>query len=62
MSTLHISESLIDDYVARFAQLAPRDQTILLNRLTETIKENGSPSKKYTRNVFSPQTAKRSFV
>ena len=37
MSTLHLSDTLLDSYVALFHQLAPRDQTILLNKLTETV-------------------------
>jgi len=37
MSTLHLSDTLLDGYVALFHQLAPRDQTILLNKLTETV-------------------------
>ena len=33
MSTLHLSDSLLDGYVAMFRQLAPKDQTILLDAL-----------------------------
>ena len=40
MPTLHLSDSLLDGYVALFAQMGLRDQAILLNRLVESIKEN----------------------
>ena len=40
MSTQQLSDSLIDDYVTRFAQMGLRDQTILLNKLVESIQEN----------------------
>jgi hypothetical protein len=36
MSTLHLSDALLDDYVALFQQLTPKDQTVLLNALTES--------------------------
>ena len=35
MSTLHLSDSLLDGYVALFRQLPPKDQTILLDALTK---------------------------
>ena len=41
---LHISDTLLDGYVALFHQLAPRDQTILLNKLTETVSTNSDNS------------------
>ena len=37
MSTLHLSDTLLDGYVALFHQLAPGDQTILLNKLTKMV-------------------------
>ena len=49
MSTLHLSDSLLDGYVALFRQLEPRDQTILLNKLTEsTEKRSTIPAKQGT--------------
>ena len=44
MSTLHLSDSLLDGYVALFRQLPPKDQTILLDALTKTAgtKTSGS--------------------
>ncbi|MCL2624154.1 MAG: hypothetical protein FWD31_10865, partial [Planctomycetaceae bacterium] len=47
MSTLHLSDTLLNGYVALFTQLGPQDQTILLNKLTESIKE--APLKKMSR-------------
>jgi len=44
MSTLHLSDTLLDGYVALFHQLAPRDQTILLNKLTETASTDSANS------------------
>ena len=55
MSTQHHSDALIDDYVARFAQLGPQDQAILLDRLTESRKEIGSPQKKIPEMYFLPK-------
>ena len=49
MSTLHLSDTLLDGYVALFHQLAPRDQTILLKKLSETAStdsENTDESEK----------------
>jgi len=40
MPTQQLTDSLIDDYVARFVQMGLRDQTILLNKLVESIQEN----------------------
>ena len=40
MPTLHLSDSLLNDYIAKFAQMELRDQTILLTKLVESIKEN----------------------
>ena len=40
MSTLQLSDALVAEMVATIVRLAPRDQTILLNRLREMIKEN----------------------
>jgi hypothetical protein len=37
MSTLHISDTLLDGYVALFQQLTPTDRVILLNKLTEAV-------------------------
>jgi len=55
MPTQHLSDSLIDDYVARFAQLGPQDKTILLNRLTESIKENPPPKTNIPEKIFLPE-------
>ena len=44
MSTLHLSDTLLDGYIALFHQLAPRDQTILLNKLTETVSTDSANS------------------
>ena len=40
MPTLHLSKSMIEDYVAKFSQFGPWDQVILLNRLKELMREN----------------------
>lgn len=42
MSTLHLSDTLLDIYVTLFQQLEPQDQTILLNTLTGSVKKNFS--------------------
>ncbi|MCL2624151.1 MAG: hypothetical protein FWD31_10850 [Planctomycetaceae bacterium] len=55
MSTLHLSDTLLDGYVALFAQLGPQDQTILLNKLTESIKENGNTLKNFPEKIFLPE-------
>ena len=39
MSTLHLFDMLLDSYVALFVQPGSGDQTFLLNRLVESIKE-----------------------
>ena len=38
MSTLHLSDSLLNDFVAIFTQLGQQDQAILLSKLTESMK------------------------
>ncbi len=43
MSTLHLSDTLLDGYVALFDQLGPKDQAILLNKLTESTKNAPQP-------------------
>ena len=55
MPTLHLSDSLLDGYVALFDQLGPRDQTILLNRLTESKKENANTRKNFPDKIFLPE-------
>ena len=45
MPTLPLSVTLLDGYVALFAQLRPRDQTIFLNRQTKSVKEKDTTSK-----------------
>ena len=50
MPTLHLSDSLLDDYVALFAQMGLRDQAILLNRLRELMRENAAASEKQNGN------------
>ena len=56
MSTQHHSESLIDDYIARFAQLGPQDKTILLNRLmAESIKEPPPQKTNFPEKIFLPK-------
>jgi CRISPR/Cas system CMR subunit Cmr4 (Cas7 group RAMP superfamily) len=52
MSTLHLSDSQIEDYVAKFVQLAPQVQRVLLNRLTETVQENGTAPENIPEKVF----------
>ena len=52
MSTQHISDSLLDDYVAKFVQLEPRLQVILLNRLTESVKENATVPDNIPEKIF----------
>jgi len=48
MTTLHLSDSLLDGYVALFTQLEPQDQTILLNKLTESSKNNSVSQRRNT--------------
>jgi len=55
MSTLHLSDTLLDGYLALFDQLAPRDQTILLNKLTETVKEKNALPKNFPEKIFLPE-------
>jgi len=55
MPTLHLSDSLLDGYVALFDQLGPRDQTTLLNRLKESIKENDTTLKNFPEKIFLPE-------
>ena len=58
MPTLHLSDSLLDGYVALFDQLEPQDQTILLNKLTELMKKNAATLKNGPENkVFLPKPA-----
>ena len=52
MPTLQLTDALLDDYVTRFTQLEPQDQTTLLNRLTESKKENGNTLKMSREAVF----------
>ena len=52
MPTRHLSDSLIEDYVAIFAQLGPRDQTILLNRLAESVREKVTVPENIPEKVF----------
>ena len=42
MSTLHLSDSILDGYVTLFRQLEPRDQTILLNKLAESTEKRST--------------------
>ena len=55
MSTLHLSDTLLDGYLALFDQLAPRDQTILLNKLTETVKGHNTLPKNFPEKIFLPK-------
>jgi hypothetical protein len=40
MSTLHLSDTLLDGYIALFHQLPQKDQAVLLNALIESTKRN----------------------
>jgi len=51
MSTLHLSDSLLDGYVALFRQLEPRDQTILLNKLAESTEKRSTIPAKRGNNI-----------
>jgi len=51
MSTLHLSDSLLDGYVALFRQLEPKDQTILLNKLAESAEKRSSIPAKRGSNI-----------
>jgi hypothetical protein len=51
MTTLRLSDPLIEGYVALFRQLEPKDQTILLDTLTETANRNPSISNKREGNI-----------
>jgi len=55
MPTLHLSESMIEDYIAKFAQFGPRDQVILLNRLRESVKEKNTLPKNFPEKIFLPK-------
>ena len=57
MPTLHLSDSLLDGYIALFDQLEPQDQTILLNRLTELIKKSMKVSQNIPEKIFLPEPA-----
>jgi hypothetical protein len=52
MPTLHLSDSLLDVYIGLFNQLVPLDQTILLNKLVESIHESNTAVKNTTAKVF----------
>ena len=53
MPTQQLTDSLIDDDdVARFAQMGLRDQTILLNKLMESIQVNISHTGNIPEKVF----------
>ena len=45
MTTLHLSDSLLDGYVAMFRRLESNDQTILLDKLTSAEKKMSVPEK-----------------
>ena len=55
MSTLHLSDSLIEDYVTKFAQLGRKDQVILLNKLMKSAKENDTLPKSIPEMYFLPK-------
>ena len=55
MPTQQLTDSLIDDYVAKFAQLGQQDQTTLLSRLTESIKKDNSPPRNIPEMYFLPK-------
>ena len=55
MPTLHLSDTLLDGYVALFAQLEPRDQTILLNRLAKSVQENDNTPRDIPEMYFLPK-------
>ena len=44
MSTLRIFDTLLDGYVALFQQLTPSDQSVLLDKLTETTSTHSDDS------------------
>ena len=52
MSTLQLPDLLIEDYITRFLQLEPQVQTILLNKLTETVKEKTTLPKNFPEKIF----------
>jgi len=45
MSTLQLSDTLLDDYVTLFTQLEQQDQTVLLDKLMESMRRDISISK-----------------
>jgi TRAP-type C4-dicarboxylate transport system substrate-binding protein len=47
MSTLHISDTLLDGYVVLFQQLTPTDQAILLDKLMEPTKNDWSAKRTF---------------
>ena len=55
MSTLQLPDALIDDYITRFLQLEPQVQTIILNKLTESVKENDFVPKGIPDRFFHPE-------
>ena len=59
MTTLRLSDSLLDGYVALFTQLESRDQTILLNKLTKSTNRDvlvrKKPGNDISKVVFLPK-------
>jgi len=55
LSTLQLSDSLVEEIVATIVRLAPRDQTILLNKLTETVKGHNTLPKNFPEKIFLPK-------
>jgi hypothetical protein len=55
MPTLHLSDSLLDGYVALFDQLGSKDQTILLDRLIESKKVHPGTAKNFPEKIFLPE-------
>ena len=49
MSTLQLSDTLLDDYVALFRRLGAKDQATLIDKLTEAT--NGSPLDGHGKNL-----------
>jgi hypothetical protein len=57
MSTLHLSDTLLDGYVALFTQLGPQDQAILLNKLTESMKTDVTVPESVPEIYYPPKPA-----
>jgi hypothetical protein len=55
MSTLHLSDTIIEDLVTTFARLGRQDQLTLLNKLTESVTEKGTVPKKIPDRIFLPE-------